>query len=59
MPTDVTGLRIEREKTQTETLDAGASIALLCMACLVGALVLLSCCFGAPDLSEIAQSIGP
>jgi hypothetical protein len=59
MPTNLTGLRIEREKASTAPIDGGAALALLCMASLVAALVLLSYFFGAPDLSEVAQLVGP
>jgi hypothetical protein len=59
MPTNATGLRIERQKAPTTPIDGSAGVAVLFMACLVGGLVLLSYFFGVPDLSEVAQLVGP
>jgi hypothetical protein len=59
MPTNVTGLRIERQKAPTAAIGGSAGVAVLCIACLVGGLVLLSYFFGVPDLSEAAQLVGP
>jgi hypothetical protein len=59
MPTNVTGLRSARPKSQTAAFDWGAAVPLLALAFLVGGLVLLSFLFGLPDLSETAQLVGP
>jgi hypothetical protein len=59
MPTNVTELRMERQKSLVVPFRDGAGIALLCMAGLVASLVLLSCLAGAPDLSDVAQFVGP
>jgi hypothetical protein len=59
MPTNVTGLQMETQKTRTFAFGNGAGVALFCMAGLVGTLVLLCYLAGTPDLSEVAQLVGP
>jgi hypothetical protein len=59
MPTNVSELRMERQKSSAVRFRDGAGIALLCMAGLVVSLVLLCHLTGTPDLSDVAQLVGP
>jgi hypothetical protein len=62
MPTNAIGLRIDSVKSQAapSELKTGLFLFLLCMIGLVASLVLLSSPFtGAPDLSDVAQLVGP
>jgi hypothetical protein len=59
MPTNVTDLRIERVKAPHATSKSGATIAVLCMLCLAASLALLTYLLGTPDISDVAQFVGP
>lgn len=59
MPTNVTELRMEKQKSLAVPFGDGAGVALLCMAGLVASLVLLCILTGTPDLSDVALLIGP
>jgi hypothetical protein len=50
---------MERQKSSAVRFRDGAGIALLCMAGLVVSLVLLCYLTGTPDLSDVAQLVGP
>jgi hypothetical protein len=59
MPTNIAALQIDSVESQPSLPADKTWIVVLCMIALAAGLVLLSSFMGAPDVSDIAQLLGP